>query len=124
MAIVIFYVALVLIASMLAVKYFDVPFFRHQALADLLHKNEKHMHQIVENSKQVAAKIQYKNFHRLALATAGFVKQQSIRLKRALDSKQPKFFLKPDQHAAHKGSVSFFLTKVAEHKDALKKKRL
>jgi hypothetical protein len=44
-----------------------------------------------------------------------------IYLKRRFDSKQPKFFLKPEkQKASGKQQVSFFLKNVSEYKESLK----
>jgi len=125
MAVVVFYLALILLVAMLAIKYFGVSLFSHRVLSNVVSKNEETIHTIAREGKQIAAKIRFENFHRLFVRTVAFAKREAIHLKRKFDSQQPKFFLqavKPNEK--NKNSVSFFLRSVSEHKNSLKKRDL
>jgi len=125
MAIILFYTSLILIVAMITIKYFGVSPFTHKAISSIVSEQEKKIHQIAADGKELASKIQFKNFHRLVVAVASFIKKESIYLKRRFDSQQPKFFLKQQKlDGTHKNSVSFFLRSVSEHKNSLKKKDL
>lgn len=110
---------------MMTVKYFGMSPLNNRAISTVIQKNEKHVRKIAKDSRNIISKIKFKNFHKLALMTADFVKKESIALKRKFDSQQPKFLLKlerPDEKQGH--SVSFFLKRVSEHKESLKRKKL
>lgn len=125
MAVALFYIALVLLLIMMTIKYFGVSLFKHPALSDIVSEHEKKIHKIAKDGKHLASKIHFKNFHRIVVATAAFVKKESVHLKRRFDSQQPKFFVMQQKPgSAHKHAVSFFLKSVTEHKESLKKKDL
>ena len=123
MAITLFYVSFVALVAMLAIKYFGISFGQHEVISNIVCENDKHCHNLVHHSKRIVSKIKFKNFHRLAVMIADFIKKESIYLKRRFDSKQPAFFLSP-QKPSHitKNSVSFFLKKVSEYKESLNTK--
>lgn len=125
MALVLFYIALVLLIGMLTAEYFGVSVVHHEAVADIVSEQEKKIRTIAKTSKHFASKIRFENFHKLVVRIVNFTKREIIYLKRRFDSQQPKFFVqvkKPNE--AHKNSVSFFLRSVTEHKNSLKKKDL
>lgn len=125
MALVIFYTSLFTLTAMFAMKYFGISFTQHEAISNLVDKNNENCHKIVHHSKRVASKIRYKNFHKLTLAVANFIKEEMIYLKRRFDSKQPAFFLSPQRPShIHKNSVSFFIKNVTDYKNSLRKKDL
>ncbi len=123
MTIILFYISLVLIIAMLAKKHFGIEVFQHETLSTIVDKNEEHIHKIAKEGKELASKIHFKNFHRLTVMTANFVKRESIYLKRRFDSKQPKFLLKQGKEAHHGvHPVSFFLKSVSDYRNSLRKK--
>ncbi len=124
MSIILFYISFVLIVLFFTVKYYGIAIFRHEVLVEMVKKNDEKVYEAVSKGKEVAKKIKFKNFHKAAVITAGFVKNESIALKRKFDSNQPKFFLKPQKTGTNKGSVSFFLKKVSDYKDTLTHKDL
>lgn len=106
---------------MLSIKYFNLSFFRHRIISNIIDKNDQHLHKITRKSVEIASKIHFKNFHKLVVFIINFSKDKMIYLKRRFDSKQPKFFLKPEkQKASGKQQVSFFLKNVSEYKESLK----
>ena len=123
MAIILFYVSFIALVAMFAIKYFGVSFGHHEVISNIVCENDKHCHNLVHHSKRIVSKIKFKNFHRLTVMIAEFIKKESIYLKRRFDSKQPAFFLSP-QKPSHitKNSVSFFLKKVSEYKESLNTK--
>ncbi len=125
MSIILFYIALVLLIGIITIKYFGMPIFGNTALSDMVSEHEHKIHKIAKGGKNFASKIKYKNFHKLVVMVADFLKKESIALKRRFDSQQPKFFLQVEKPSEkHKNSVSFFLRSVSEHKKSLKKKDL
>ena len=125
MALALFYISLFFLAAMFALKYFGVSFTHHEAISNIVCKNDEQCHKIVRHSKIAVSKIKFENFHRLTLAIADFIKRETIYLKRRFDSKQPTFFLSPQRPSQiHKNSVSFFLKKVSEYKDSLRDKNI
>ena len=118
-AIVIFYISLILLVAMFAMKYFGISFDQHEVISNIVVKNDKHFHNAFHHGKNIFSKIRFENFHRLTVMIVNFIKKESIYLKRRFDSKQPAFFLSP-QRPTHisKNSVSFFLRKVSEYKDS------
>ena len=125
MALILFYTSFAALIVMFTMKYFGISFEQHEVISNIVCKNDEQCHKIVVKSKNVFSKIKFKNFHRLTVATANFIKKEMIYLKRRYDSKQPTFFLSPQKpNPAHKNSVSFFIKKVSEYKDSLKDKSL
>jgi hypothetical protein len=121
MAVILFYISFISLAVMLVTKYFGLSLFHHEAISNVVLENEKHFHKIVGKGKHIGSQIHFENLHKLTMKIANFTKQEIIYLKRRFDSKQPKFFLKPQkQNAGGKHSVSFFLKNVSEYKDSLK----
>ncbi len=105
---------------MFATKFYGLSFMHHEVISNIVGKNDEHCHKLVHHSKRVASKIKFKNFHRLTVAIAKFIKEETIYLKRRFDSKQPAFFLSPQKPShIHRHSVSFFLKKVSEYKDSI-----
>lgn len=124
MAIVLFYASLISLIAMFAMKYFGISFEHHEVISNIVCKNDEQCHKIVHHGKNIFSKIKFKNFHRLTLATADFIKRETIYLKRRFDSKQPAFFLSPQRPSnIHKNSVSFFLKKVSEYKNSINSER-
>jgi hypothetical protein len=125
LAIATFYISLFLLVAMFAMKYFGISFEHHEAISNIVCENDKNVHKMVHHSKKIFSKIKFKNFHRLTVAIADFIKEETIYLKRRFDSKQPAFFLS-SQKPSHinKNSVSFFLRKVSEYKDSHQGKNL
>ena len=110
---------------MLATKYFGVSFAHHEVISNIVCKNDEHCHKIVNRSKNVFSKIKFKNFHKITIAIADFLKKETIYLKRKFDSKQPAFFLSPQKPShIHKHSVSFFIKNVTDYKNSLRHKDL
>ena len=125
MAIIIFYASLLALCAMFAMKYYGISFTHHEAISNIVCKNDEHCNKIIHHSKTVISHIKFKNLHKLTVAIANFIKKESIYLKRRFDSKQPAFFLSPQKPShAHKNSVSFFLKRVSEYKDSFKDKNL
>ena len=125
MALVLFYIALVLLIGMLTAEYFGVSLIHHEAVADIVSDQEEKIRTIAKTSRHFVSKIRFENFHKLVVRIVNFTKKEIIYLKRRFDSQQPKFFVKvtkPNEN--HKNSVSFFLRSVAEHKNSLKNKDL
>lgn len=110
---------------MFTMKYFGISFKHHEAISNMVCKNDLHCHKIIHHGKNVYSKIKFKNFHKLTVTLANFIKKESIYLKRRFDSKQPAFFLSPQKPShTNKHSVSFFLKKVSEYKDSIGDKNL
>jgi len=121
-AIISFFISLFLIALMLAVKYFNISLFRHKMIEKLVEKNDEHLVRIAGKTKHIASKIHFQNARRFSLIILNFLKENMIALKRHFDSKQPKFFLKPQtQKTQGKHSVSFFLKNISEYRNSLRK---
>ena len=110
---------------MFLVKYYGVLVIRHEALHSAVNKSEKHIHTIIGKGKTLSSKIHFKNAHRFIMLAINFIKTEAINIKRKFDSKQPKFFLKPQKKSdVSKSSVSFFLKNVSEYKKSLRNKDL
>ena len=125
MAIVLFYISLFFLIAMFTMKYFGISFTHHEVISNIVDKNNEHCHRIVHHSKNIFSKIKFKNFHKLTLTIADFIKEETIYLKRRFDSKQPAFFLNPQKPShTHKNSVSFFIKNVTDYKNSLRKKDL
>lgn len=125
MALITFYIALVLLTAMFVAKHFGVSIFGHEVIANIVDDNKEHFDTIVGKGKHIGSQIHFENFHKLTVKIATFTHKEIVYLKRRFDSKQPKFFLKPQkQNAPGKHSVSFFLKNVSEYKDSLKEKGL
>lgn len=126
MVIVIFYISLFSLITMFSMKYFGISFVHHEVISNIVNKNDERCNVIVNHSKNIFSKIKLKNFHKLTLVTADFIKKETIYLKRRFDSKQPAFFLSPQKpsHIHHKNPTSFFLKKVSEYKDSMNDKNL
>jgi len=125
MAIFLFYLSLISLSTMFALKYFGVSFEHHEAISNIVDKNDEHVHKIVTKSKHAISHIKFKNFHRLTVAIADFIHKEMVYLKRRFDSKQPAFFLSP-QKPSHitKNSVSFFIKNITDYKNSLREKDL
>jgi hypothetical protein len=125
MAIALFYISLIFLVAMFAIKYFGVSFDHHEAISNIVCKNDENCHKIVHHSKNIFSKIKFENFHKLTVRILDFIKKETIYLKRRFDSKQPAFFLSP-QKPSHvkKNSVSFFLKNVTDYKNSLREKDL
>ncbi len=123
MAITLFYISLFFLGVMILMKYFNISFKHHEVISNIVCENDKNCHKIVHHGRKIFSKIKFKNFHKLSVLIAEFIKRESIYLKRRFDSKQPAFFLSP-QKPSHvtKNSVSFFLKKVSEYKESLNTK--
>lgn len=123
MAIILFYISLVSLVTMFAIKYFGISFDHHEVVSNIVCKNDEQCQKIVHHSKNIFSKIKFENFHKLTVRIANFIKKESIYLKRRFDSKQPAFFLSP-QKPSHitKNSVSFFIKNVTDYKNSLRKK--
>ncbi len=125
MAIFLFYISLVSLIAMFAIKYFGISFDHHEAISNIVCQNDKNCHNIFHKSKHLFSKIKLKNFHRLTVMVTDFIKKESIYLKRRFDSKQPSFFLSPQKpNFQNKNSVSFFIKNVTDYKNSLRKKDL
>ena len=108
MALVVFYVALILLIGMLTAEYFGVSLIHHEAVADIVSDQEEKIRTIAKTSRHFASKIRFENFHKLVVRIVNFTKKEMIYLKRRFDSQQPKFFVqvkKPNE--THKNSVPF-----------------
>ena len=107
---------------MLTVKSFGFPILNHEIVFKFAKKSDVFFHITIKVLKYWFFKIKFKNFHRLVVIIVNFVKREIIVLKRKFDSKQPKFFLKPQKNGGpNKNSVSFFLKNVSDYKDTLRK---
>jgi hypothetical protein len=125
MAIILFYISLISLVAMFAIKYFGISFDHHEVVSNIVCKNDEHCEKIVHHSKNIFSKIKFENFHKLNIRIVGFIKKEMIYLKRRFDSKQPAFFLSP-QKPSHikKNSVSFFIKNVTDYKNSLRQKDL
>ena len=125
MALTLFYISFVILALMILMRYFNVPLHRHEVISNIVCENDKNCKKIVHHSRRVFSKIKFKNFHKLSIMIAEFIKRESIYLKRRFDSKQPSFFLSPQKpNFQNKNSVSFFIKNVTDYKNSLRKKDL
>ncbi|MFA6226904.1 MAG: hypothetical protein WC631_00245 [Candidatus Paceibacterota bacterium] len=125
MAIALFYISLILLVGFITIKSLEIYYDRKHVLSQVICRGDDYCHELVGKTRHVISKIKFKNFHRLVVLIAEFIKRETIILKRKFDSKQPKFFLKtvsykPD--SSKKGSVSFFLKNVSDYKNSLKSK--
>ncbi len=121
MAIILFFVSLILIIALFAVKYFGIAILRHEKLTDLVKENDQKIHAIVGKGKKIVKKVHFENFQRLIRLIVITTKEEAVYLKKKFDSKQPKFFLKPRKPGEiDKNKVSFFLKKVTDYKESLK----
>ena len=110
---------------MLVTKYFGFSFINNKFFSKITHKGDRYCHNTILLIKYFLSKLKFKNFHKLVLFIVNFIKRESIYLKRRFDSKQPKFFLKPQKsNLNNKSSVSFFLKNVSEYKDSLRNNKL
>src|ERR1035437_6886317 len=123
MAITLFYISLLSLVPMFAIKYFGISFDHHEAISNIVYENDKNFHKIVHHSKNIFSKIKFENLHKLNIKILNFIKKEIIYLKRRFDSKQPAFFLSP-QKPSHikKNAVSFFIKNVTDYKNSLRKK--
>jgi hypothetical protein len=126
MAIISFYVSLILIISFFGIKLFEVKHNEKHAFSKILSKGDDYCHDTIKKSRKVFSKIKFKNFQKLYFIILNWIKKEMVYLKRRFDSKQPRFFLSPvTKHDIHKkGSVSFFLKNVSEYKESLKDREL
>jgi hypothetical protein len=125
MAIALFYISLFSLVVMFTMKYFGLSFVHHEAISNIVYKNDKHCHRIVRHGKNIFSKIRFKNLHKLIVYFVNFIKKESLYFKRRFDSKQPTFFLSPQKPShVNKNSVSFFLRKVSEYRDSVNDKNL
>jgi hypothetical protein len=126
MAIISFYVSLILIISFFGIKLFEVKHNEKHAFSKILSKGDDYCHDTIKKSRKVFSKIKFKNFQKLFYIIVGWLRKEMVYLKRRFDSKQPRFFLSPmtKQDIHKKGSVSFFLKNVSEYKDSLKNNKL
>ncbi|MFH0755121.1 MAG: hypothetical protein V1910_00440 [bacterium] len=120
--IILFYISLFSLIVIFTIKYFDISFHHNKFISNIICEYDKFCHKIIYHSKNIFSKIKFKNFHKLTIMIANYIKKEMIYLKRRFDSKQPSFFLSPQKPNQVKNSVSFFLKKVSEHKDFLKNK--
>jgi len=124
-AILFFYISLIFLIVIFALKYFGISFEHHEVISNIVCKNDEHCHRVVSKSKKLISKVKFRNFHILMMAIANFTKRKIIYLKRKFDSKQHPFFLSPQKPShINKHSTSFFLKKVSEYKDSLRNKDL
>ena len=123
MSIILFYLSLILIVTMLGVKYYGITVIQHEALHSAVNKSERHFRNIIGKSREISSKIHFKNAHRFSMMAIDYTKGKAIYYKRKFDSQQPKFFLKPhNPNNSDKHSASFFLKNVSEYKNSMKKK--
>lgn len=123
--IILFYLSFVSIVAMLVIKHYNITVIRHEAISEMVSKNEENIHKIAGTGKKIASKIHLENLNRLFTMVINFIKNETIVLKRKFDSKQPKFLLKTENHNdGNKHSVSFFLKNISEQKNLPKKKGL
>lgn len=125
MAIVLFYLSLIALMTMLALKYFGISFEHHEVISNMVEKNDEHVHKIVSKSKYAISHVKFENLHKLTVYLANLIHKESVYLKRRFDSKQPAFFLSP-QKPSHitKNSVSFFIKNITDYKHSLREKDL
>ena len=126
MAIISFYVSLILIISFFGIKLFEVKHNEKHAFSKILSKGDDYCHDTISKSRKIFSKIKFKNFQKLYFIILNWAKKEMVYLKRRFDSKQPRFFLSPvTKHDIHKkGSVSFFLKNVSEYKESLRDREL
>ena len=125
MAVALFYISLFLVIAVLVIKFFGFSVVNNKVSSKMLHKSDKYCHDIICVIRYFLSKIKIKNLNKLTLFIVNFVKNETIYLKRRFDSKQPKFFLKPQKSNTNsKSSVSFFLKNVSDYKDSLRNKDL
>jgi hypothetical protein len=118
-----FYISLFFLVVMLTVKSFGFSILNHEIFIKFVKKSDVFFHISIKVLKYWFCKIKFKNFHRLVVIIVNFIKREMIVLKRKFDSKQPKFFLKPQKNGVpNKDSVSFFLKNVSDYKDTLRKR--
>jgi len=122
MAIISFYISLVLILGFFAVKLFEVRNNEKHAISKIICKGDDYCHETIGKARGIFRKIKIKNFQRVTIKLIDWVKKEMVYLKRRFDSKQPKFFLtQMPKHDIHKkGSVSFFLKNVSDYKNSLR----
>lgn len=125
MAIITFYASFLLLIGFFAVKLFEEYNEKKHALSEMIGRGDEYFHGVITKTKATASKIKFKNFQKLVFIIASFTKRELIYLKRRFDSKQPKFFLKPDNKPDihSKGAVSSFLKNVSDYKNSIGRKK-
>ncbi len=125
MILILFYTSLFIIIATLIIKSIGVTIFDHIVLKKIRRVGDKRCYDFICVVNYYFSKIKLKNFKKISLLIITFVQRETIYLKRKFDSKQPKFFLKPQKNNLNsKSSVSFFLKNVSEYKESLRKNRL
>ena len=106
---------------MFIIKSLGFSILSHELIFRFIKKSDIFFHNVIGVFKHWLSKIKFKNFHKLAVIVVSFTKREIIYFKRKFDSKQPKFFLKPQKSGAeNKNSVSFFLKNVSDYKETLR----
>lgn len=122
MILTLFYTSLFIIIITLVIKGVKASFFDHIVIKKIRKVGDKRCYDFICVVNHYVSKIKIKNFHKLSLRIIDFTKKEIVYLKRKFDSKQPKFFLKPQKNNSGKNSVSFFLKNVSEYRDSLRNK--
>ena len=122
MILTLFYTSLLVIIITLVIKSMKISFFDNIFIKKIRRVGDKRCYDFICVVNYYFSKIKIKNFHKLFIKIINFIKREIVYLKRKFDSKQPKFFLKPQKNNSGKNSVSFFLKNVSEYRDSLRNK--
>lgn len=120
---VIFFVSLFLVVFSLIMKGVEISRGRKIFLAETFAKSDEHLFAFLIKIKKIWRQINFNNTKLFFRRILDLLKNQTRLLKRRFDHKQSHFFSKREHDSAsQKGSASFFLKNIAEHKKALREK--
>lgn len=121
---VVFLISLALIVFSLVMKDIEIAKGRKIFFPSLFVKCDYLILGILEILRKWWAEINLKNFKLIFSKIIVSIRKLAILIKRRFDHKQSHFFTKRDHDLSkNKGSVSFFLKDISEHKKALRENR-
>ena len=116
-----FIVSLVLIASLLSIKSWEICTGKVFFLTRVLFKGDPWVLWFKSTLKKCKYNCNFNNLKFIFSWLISAIRQLILKIKRQFDHKQAHFFIKRDYDATKgQGSVSFFLKNVAEYKKSLR----
>lgn len=123
MTLAIFYISLFGLIAVIYMKALEIFKNRKMFLGKLGSATDHIVLDLWHLIKNTISHINIKNFIKFFVIIWKYLVKMSVKVKRRLDGRQPKFLIKQDRGVfKNNGSVSFFLKNVSEYKDSLKNK--
>ncbi|MEI6528190.1 MAG: hypothetical protein WCO10_00775 [bacterium] len=118
--IIIFISAVVLLAFLALSRVFALASGRGNMIVDFVAKGDKYILLLKRRLHENKHHLTIPGLSRLTIKVAEKTKKKMVSVKRRFDHQQSHFFVKRDQHLHQpKGSASFFLKHISEHKKTI-----